>query len=106
MHVDQPINGVVNRSANEDSVSTVMCGDGHVVCPSPHTLQLAQGSEARADFFAEELRLLPGREVAAPVGLVEVDQVVVGLLRPATRRLVNLTWKDRYGSRDGDVDGP
>ena len=75
-------------------------------CARRRPLRLPQGAEARADFFAEEFRLLPGREVPAPVGLVEVDQVVVGPLRPALGRLVNLAWKDRDGSRDGDVDGP
>jgi len=36
---------------------------------------LAERPEARADFFREQLRLLPGREVAAPAGLVKVDDV-------------------------------
>src|SRR5215469_17776745 len=46
---------------------------------------LAERPEARADFCGEQLRLLPGGEVAAPVGLVEVDDVGVELLDPAAR---------------------
>ena len=38
-------------------------------------LRLAQGPERRPEFLGEELRLLPGGEVAALVDLVEVGQV-------------------------------
>src|SRR5215207_6741651 len=40
----------------------------------------------------EQLRLLPGREVAAPVDLVEEGQVGVGTLGPAARRSTSPTW--------------
>lgn len=37
------------------------------------------------------------------VSFMEVDEVVIGQLHPTVRCLVNLTWKDRKGCRDGDV---
>ena len=37
--------------------------------------RFAQWSEPRANLFRKELRLFPGREVPAPVQLVEVDKV-------------------------------
>jgi hypothetical protein len=49
--------------------------------------------------------LLPGREVAALVDLVEVDQVGIGFLGPAARGLVLLAGKDGHGNRDGDALG-
>src|SRR5689334_18668148 len=45
-----------------------------------------QRAERRTQLFGEQLRLFPRGEVAAPFGLVEVDQVVVRLLGPAARR--------------------
>ena len=60
---------------------------------------LAKRPEPRADLVGEELRLLPGGEVAALVDLVEVDEVGVGLLRPAPRRLILLAGKDAHGNR-------
>ena len=55
----------------------------------------------RAELLGEELRLFPGGEVAALVDFVEVDEVGVGLLRPAARRLILLAGKDGRGNRDG-----
>ena len=46
---------------------------------------LAERPERRAQLFRKQLRLLPRGEVAAPVGLVEVDDVGVELLGPAAR---------------------
>jgi hypothetical protein len=43
--------------------------------------------------------------VAAPVDLVVVDEVRVGALRPALRRLVLLAGKDGHGHGDGDALG-
>ena len=45
---------------------------------------LPQRLERRAQFGREQLRVLPHREVAAPVGLVEVDQVAEGAPGPAS----------------------
>jgi hypothetical protein len=39
---------------------------------------LPERTERVADLVSEQLRLLPGGEVAAPVGLVEVREVGVG----------------------------
>src|SRR3954470_4600868 len=62
-----------------------------------------QRSERRPHLLAEQLWLLPRREVAAAVDLVEVEQVVrVGPLGPAARRLVQLIREDGDGERDGD----
>src|SRR5215218_6919181 len=62
-----------------------------------------QWLERRTDFLREQLRLLPGGEVSAPVDLVEVDEVGVRQLRPATRCLVLLARKDRDGNWDFDA---
>src|SRR5215467_12821727 len=68
-------------------------------------LRSAQCAERRADLFGEELRLFPGGEVAALVDLVVVDEVGVGPLGPAPRRLVLLAREDARGHRDGDALG-
>jgi hypothetical protein len=34
VRVDQPVNGIVDRLANEYIVSSVVQDDGHTVCPS------------------------------------------------------------------------
>jgi hypothetical protein len=60
----------------------------------------AQPPEGRAELFAEQLRLLPGREVAALVDLVEVDEVArVCALGPAARSLVELVREHADGER-------
>src|SRR5206468_90591 len=69
---------------------------GHPRCPYPQSVQLAQGPERRLDLGHEELRLLPGREVAAFVELVVVDEVGIRPLRPAPRRRVELVGKDAH----------
>jgi hypothetical protein len=51
---------------------------------------LAQGSERGAHLLGEDLGLLPGGEVPAVVGLVEVGEIGVGLLDPAARSCVDL----------------
>src|SRR4029453_11996783 len=72
--------------------------------PSP-ALRLAQGPKRRPDLLREQFRFLPGREVAALVDLVEVDEVVVGLLGPAARRAVDLAREDGDGRGGRDVHG-
>src|SRR5215469_10330570 len=64
---------------------------------------LAQRLERRPHLGGEELGLFPGGEVAAPVELVVVDEVLgIRALRPAPRRLVELVGKDADGKRDRD----
>src|SRR5215475_9057412 len=69
------------------------------------TTSLTQGLECGANLFGEQLRLLPRCEVAALVDLVEVDEVGIGALHPAPRRLVCLVRKDAHGHRNGDALG-
>src|SRR5918997_303414 len=66
---------------------------------------LPKRPKRRAKLFCKELRLLPGGEVAASVDFVEVNEVGVGLLRPAARRLILLAGKDGRGNGDGDALG-
>ena len=66
---------------------------------------LAERSERRPELCGEELRLLPGREVAALVELVVVDELGIRPLRPTPRGLILLARKDAHGHRDGDALG-
>src|SRR4029077_643160 len=70
------------------------------VIPSLVCGHLAERPEARADFFRKQLRLFPGREVAAFAGLVEVDEVGVDLLGPAARSLEDLAGERRDAGRE------
>src|ERR1700722_18750655 len=67
--------------------------------------RLTQRAERGSDLGAENRGLLPCREVAALFGRVEIDELVIGLLRPTARRLIAFARKDRHGGRDGDVGG-
>src|SRR6185312_17037134 len=62
-------------------------------------LPLAQGPEARANFFTEGLRLLPCGEVAAFGEPVVVNQVGIGFFCPAARRRIDLVGEDAHGDR-------
>src|SRR5437867_11224007 len=53
----------------------------------------------------EEQWLFPRREVPALIRLVEVGEVRVAALRPATGGLVDLAREDGERSRDGEVLG-
>ena len=66
---------------------------------------LAQRSERGPELGREELRLLPRREVAALVDLVEVDQVAIGAPGPCLRGAIDLPRKDRDGDRERDLGG-
>src|SRR5215217_9596809 len=63
---------------------------------------LAKRSERLADVFGEQLGLLPGREVPAPVVLVVGDEVGIRLLGPAARDPVDLVGEGAQA--DGDLD--
>src|SRR5262249_32036623 len=64
---------------------------------------LAQCPERRPHLLREQLWLFPGGEVAAPFGLVEVDQVVVRALHPVARGLEQLAGEHRVGHRERKV---
>ena len=72
----------------------------HVVRPSPASLP--QRAEGRPHLGGEDLRLLPGGEVAASIGLVEVGEAGVDRLDPAARRRPDLAGERREADRDGD----
>src|SRR5919112_2094205 len=61
---------------------------------------LAKRPECGPHLRCEELRLFPGGEVAAPVGLVEVGEVGVRLLGPAARGPPDLPGERGEPDRD------
>src|ERR671919_1120337 len=65
--------------------------------------RLAQGSERRPELLGEQLGLLPGGEVAAPVDLVEVGEGGVGPLDPTPRAAPDLTGERGEADRDRDL---
>src|SRR5262245_57238793 len=62
-------------------------------------LRSAQRAERRAQLVREQLGLFPGREVAASVELVVVDEFGIRPLCPAPRGLIELVWKGAHGDR-------
>src|SRR6516225_848021 len=79
----------------------------HSVAPSsegmrtrPNIFISAQRPERCSDVLREQLRLLPGREVPAPIVLVVVDEVGVGLLGPAPRGPVDLVGEGARADRE------
>src|SRR5499425_3646534 len=60
----------------------------------------AQGPEARANLFREDLGLFPGREMAALVDLVVMDELGIRLLRPTARQRIELVRENAHGNRD------
>src|SRR5258708_4065122 len=74
-------------------------------CRIAHECRLAQWLEGRAPLLREGLRLLPGGEVTALVHLVEVGDVGVGLLDPATRSPPDLPRERGEADRDRDRRG-
>ena len=69
-----------------------------------HDISFLERSDLNAARISsrEELRLLPGGEVAAPVDLVEVDEVGVGLLDPAARGPEDLAGERGEADRERD----
>src|SRR5262249_17903823 len=67
--------------------------------PSPASPRSAERLERGPQFLNENHRLLPGGKVAALLGMMVVDEVGIGLLCPAPRRLILLAGEDadRYG---------
>src|SRR6185437_4811798 len=68
-------------------------------------VHLAKRLERRAQFGGEQVWLLPGGEVAAPVSLVEVDEVRIDLLGPAARGPEDLVGERGEGDRERDLRG-
>src|SRR6185312_14959293 len=67
--------------------------------------QLAELPERGPDLFAEQLRLLPGGEVAALADLVEVGEGGIGAPGPCLRGPVDVVREDGDAHRDGDLRG-
>src|SRR5271163_2260109 len=65
--------------------------------------RLTQRPERSSQLRAEKHRLFPGREVAAPVELVVIDEFWIRPFRPAPRGRVDLVRKDAHGNGNGDV---
>src|SRR3954447_13992482 len=63
---------------------------------------LAQRAERRPHLGRQELGLLPGGEVAAPVGLVEVGEAGENHLDPAARGREDLAGEVRVAHRNRD----
>src|SRR5436305_14831801 len=70
------------------------------MCTRPNIFASAQRPERCSDVFGEQLRLLPGREVSAPVVPVVVDEVGVGPLGPAPRGPIELVGEGAHADRD------
>src|SRR5262249_17626629 len=73
------------------------------MCSRPRHGQLAERPEGCAELFGEQLRLIPGGEVAAPGGFVEVDEVGVELFGPAARGLEDLAGERGEAGRECDL---
>src|SRR5262245_18168891 len=63
----------------------------------------AKRSERHPQFLSENLRLLPRGETPALFSSAVINEVGVGLLRPAPRGLILLSRKDGHGHRDLDA---
>src|SRR5215831_7344345 len=72
---------------------------------APCRLRFAKRFERRPHLRGEELGLFPGGEVAAFGHLVVVDQLRIGLLCPAPRRLIKLIGEGAHGDRNLDAPG-
>src|SRR5215216_7805691 len=81
----------------------------HPVAPSSEgmwtrektAMGLANRPERCSELVREELRLLPGGEVAPPVDLVEVSEAGVGRLGPAARGSPDLAGERREADGNG-----
>src|SRR5215469_10218011 len=77
--------------------------DGALVSTRAVLSRSAQGPEGRPDLGREQLGLLPGGEVAAPVDLVEVRQGGVRQLDPAARGPEYLAGERGEADRELDL---
>src|SRR4051812_21867065 len=67
--------------------------------------RFAEGSESGPNFLREELRLFPRGKMTALVELVVVNELGIGALGPASRRLIELIGKGADGDRNRNVLG-
>src|SRR4051794_17263259 len=65
----------------------------------PARMPSAERPERGADLLREEIRLLPGGEVAAPRDFVEVVEAGIGLLGPTARGSPDLARERREADR-------
>src|SRR5215213_1579058 len=87
-------------SGSESSHSVAPPSEG--MCTLANTVHLAKRPERSPHLGREELGLLPGGEVAARVGLVEVGEAGVGLLDPAAWGSPDLAGERREADRNRD----
>ena len=66
---------------------------------------LPQRTEGGANLLGEDLGLFPRREVSTLGELVVVNELRIGLLRPAPRGWIEFVRKDAHCNRDGDAFG-
>src|SRR5215470_15990797 len=88
------------RTAGDEETARLAIGESLAIAFIVRADWLAQRLERCPELLAEDLRLFPGGEVAAPAGLVEVDEVGVNLLGPALRRLDDLAREDGEADRE------
>ena len=69
----------------------------------PASSRITQRLERRSHFGGEDRRLLPGREVAAFVEPVVVNELGIGSLRPAPRGRIDLVGKGAHRDGYGDA---
>src|SRR5262245_52112759 len=69
----------------------------------PLGLLRPHGSEARANLFAEQLRLLPGGKVSALGQLVVVNEPGIRAFRPTPRGWKEFVREDAHGHWDGNA---
>src|SRR5215218_9635033 len=84
----------------------LICGEwgAHGKRASPHaSARLTQRLECGAHLGAKRRRLLPGGEVTALVEPVVVNELGIGLFRPAARCLIQLVRIGANGDRKGDA---
>src|SRR5215472_17068745 len=64
--------------------------------------RLAMRPERGSELFGKQVRLFPGGEVAAPLGLMEVDDVGIELLSPGARCSEDLAGERGEADRECD----
>src|SRR5919112_6540666 len=113
----QPVDARERPEVHEDDVAAQLGGTEWLrIEPPGRAIQrwhadtrkhrhLAKLPERRTDLAGEQLRLLPGGEVAAPVDLVEVAEAGIGRLDPAARGSPELAGERREADGDLDVRG-